>query len=75
MAVGLACDLLGVAAAGGQQREVFGTPAVIEEYFDLVVADVHGLVATAGDEGDRRALATEESLDSRRGAERRWHGG
>jgi hypothetical protein len=47
--------------AGRQQREIFGAPPPVDECFDLVVADVHGLVATAGDEGDRRSFAAEKS--------------
>ena len=38
IAGGLAFLLLGVAGAGGQQRDVFGTPALLEEQLDLVVA-------------------------------------
>ena len=58
-AFGLAGDLFGVAAAGGQQRDVFGPPAVVKKFVDLVVAGVHGVVPTAGDEGDVGPVAAE----------------
>ena len=50
-----------MAGAGGQQRDVFGTPPLLEEQLDLVVADVHRVVAGAGDELHGRPLAAEEA--------------
>jgi hypothetical protein len=61
VALGLAGGLLGMAAARSEQREIFGPPPLVEERVDLVIADVHGLVSTARDEGDCRPIAAEES--------------
>src|SRR6185312_15988032 len=50
VAGGLAFRLLGVATAGGQQRDILWAPALVEEQFDLIVTLVHRVGAGAGDE-------------------------
>ena len=57
----LAFLLLGMAGTGGQQRDVLGPPSLLEEQFDLVVAAVHGVVTSAGDELHGGTLAAEEA--------------
>jgi hypothetical protein len=61
VAGGLALLLLGVAGAGGEQRDILGAPTVFEEQLDLVVADVHRVLTGAGYELHRRPVAAEEA--------------
>ena len=61
VAFGLAGDLFGVPAAGGQQGHILGSPAFIEKRLDLVVAHIEGVVSGAGDEPDVRAVSAEQS--------------
>ena len=44
VAGGLAFLLFGMAGAGGQQRDVFRAPSLLQEQLDLVVAGVHRVV-------------------------------
>ena len=57
----LAGDLLGVAAAGGEQRDILGPPALVEQPLDVVVTDVECVVERAGHEPHFRTVAAEET--------------
>ena len=53
-------NLFGVAAARRVQREILGAPTSVEQQLDLVVADTHRIVRSAGHEPHSWALAPEE---------------
>jgi hypothetical protein len=61
VAGGLAFLLLGMTRAGGQQRDVLGTPSLLKEPLDFVVAGVHGVLPGAHDESHRGALPAQEA--------------